>query len=360
MPRLLPALVLALLLASCGGDGGAADSDRSDLVGIVTEDVFAGDAAYREANLDKQATAGIGLVRQTFDWATIERVRGRYDFTLYDSWLEQLATKRMRVLGLIFGAPPFRSSAPVTGAERGTYPPRNPAAFGEFAAALAERYGPGGTFWQEHNDLPKFPIRAWQIWNEPSLPIYWPDGPNAAEYARLLAAASRALKHADPDAEVVSAGVPNSKQGVPFARYTRQLLAAGAADSFDTFGIHPYATDVEGVWRAVRMARLALNRHESRAPIWITEVGWATSGPQSPFTVGSQGQASRITQLFEEFPERRRQLGVRGLVYYNWKDSAPYAGGPDFFGLYTGLLNIDGAEKPGFLAFQRGAEALAD
>ena len=61
-----------------------------------------------------------------------------------------------------------------------------------------------------------------------------------------------------------------------------------------------------------------------------------------------------------ESPAQRERLGIRGLVYYNWKDSTPYAGGPDFFGLHTGLLDINGAEKPGYLSFQRGAEKLAE
>ena len=359
MRHLAAALTLACLLAGCGG-GEESESERSDVVGIVTEDVFAGDEAYREANLEKQAQSGIGLIRQTIDWAKVEPREGTYDFSAYDAWFEALARKRMRVLPIVFGAPPFRSSAPESGARRGAYPPRDFAAFGEFAAALADRYGPKGTFWREHDDLPDFPVRAWQIWNEPNLPNYWPAGPDAAEYADMLAAAARAIKHVDPHAEIVSAGIPNSRLGVPFERYVEALLDAGAGRSFDTFAVHPYATDVEGVWEAVTAARRALKRHGSRAPIWLTELGWATGGPQSRFTVGAQGQASRLTQLFDEYRGQSERLGIRGLVYFNWKDSTPYAGGPDFWGLHTGLLDINGAEKPGFLAFERGVEKLPD
>lgn len=343
MTRLACLVALACLLAGCGSDGGGA-SERSDLIGIVSEDVFAGDAAYREANLDKQADAGVGLIRQTFDRAQIETAPGEYDFSRYDAWLEALAQERMRVLPILF--------------EAGGDPPDDFAAFGQFAAAVVDRYGPKGTFWREHGDLPEFPIRAWQVWNEPNLPQYWGGDPDAAEYVELLNTASRAIRHVDPDAEVVSAGVPNSKHGVPLIRYLDDMLGAGAARYFDTLAIHPYATDVEGVWSAVTTARRALRRDGSRAPIWVTEIGWATSGPQSPFTVGAQGQAVRLTQLFDEFPAQRERLGIRGLVYYNWKDSPRYAGGSDFWGLYSGLLTIDGAEKPGFAAFDRGVQSL--
>jgi polysaccharide biosynthesis protein PslG len=359
LATLLPCLLaFAFAFAGCGGDGDAGSSPREDFVGLVSEDVFAGDAAYREANLEKQAGAGVGLIRQTFDWAKIETVEGTYDFGAYDLWMEALAAKNMKALPILFGAPPFRSSAPAAGANEGTYPPRDPAAFGEFAAAATRRYGPNGTFWSAKPDLPYLPVTAWQVWNEPSLPAYWPAGPDAAAYTQLLRAAFKAIKRIDPNAEVVSAGIPNSKLGVPFERYVEGLLDAGAAEAFDTLGIHPYATDVEGVFAAVRRARAALKRHGSKEKIWITEIGWATAGPQSPFTVGSQGQASRIAQLFEELPVQREKLGIRGLVYFNWKDSQPFEGGSDFFGLHTGLLDVNGAEKPGFLAFQRGAEAL--
>ena len=42
-----------------------------------------------------------------------------------------------------------------------------------YLAALVERYGPDGTFWTDHPELPKHPLREWQIWNEPHLPAYW-------------------------------------------------------------------------------------------------------------------------------------------------------------------------------------------
>ena len=343
MGRPILLAVIACLLAGCGEDNGSAH-DRGDLVGIVSEDVFAGDPAYRDATLEKQADTGIGLIRQTFDRANIETAPGEYDFSRHDAWLEALANKRMKVLALVFDT------------ER--RPPRDFAAFGEFTAALVDRYGHEGSFWREHEDLPKLPIRGWQVWNEPNLPQYWGGEPDAAEYARLLDATFRAIKQVDPDAEVVSAGIPNSTHGVPLVRYLEDLLAAGAARSFDTLAIHPYATDVGGVWSAVTAARRTLRRHGSQAPIWITEIGWATGGPQSPFTVGSQGQALRLAKLFEELPSKRDRLGIRGVVYFNWKDAPQYAGGSDFWGLYSGLLTIDGMEKPGFPAFKRGALSL--
>ncbi len=49
---------------------------------------------------------------------------------------------------------------------------------------------------------------------------------------------------------------------------------------------------------------------------------------------------------------------MRGVVYFNWKDSKPFAGGSDFFGLHTGLLDIGGRPKPALAAYRRASEAL--
>ena len=49
---------------------------------------------------------------------------------------------------------------------------------------------------------------------------------------------------------------------------------------------------------------------------------------------------------------------MRGIVYFNWRDATPYAGGKDFWGLHTGLLRIDGSPKPALAAYSAATEAL--
>jgi Glycosyl hydrolase catalytic core len=226
-----------------------------------------------------------------------------------------------------------------------------------FAAAPARRYGPGGTFWRSRPDLPPMPIRAWQVWNEPSLPQYWPTGPNAAEYVRMLRVVGAALKQEDPDADIVTAGLPDSRLGVPFDEYLPAMYEAGAGKAFDTLAVHPYASDAEGSLAAVERARSIARAHSDDSPIWVTEIGWASGGPPSAFTVGEQGQADRISRVVRLLTERRGSLGLRGLVYYNWRDAVPYPPDfKDFFGLHTGLLALDGRPKPALAAFATAIE----
>ncbi len=359
MTRLLALASAAVALAAalgCGNDH--ADEQRSpqalprDFIGIVAEDALAAVPRERRRILRRLHAAGVGLIRQTFDWARVERAPGRYELAALDAYVAATASARIEVLPVLFNPPGFRSSAPRRGAGRATYPPKSPASLGRFAATLARRYGPKGSLWRTRPRLPRVPIRSWQVWNEPNLPTYWGGDPDPPAYARLLAAAKRALKAVDPHAEVVSAGLPESRLGIPFEQFVRRLYEAGAADSLDVFALHPYAADAGGALRAVERTRELLDELDAHAPIWVTELGWASGGPRSPFTVGERGQAARVGAVLRDLVDQRRALGVRGVVYFNWRDAPPYPGGQDFFGLHTGLLRRNGSPKPAFDSFR--------
>ena len=96
-----------------------------------------------------------------------------------------------------------------------------------------------------------------------------------------------------------------------------------------------------------------MNAHRDRGgQIWITEIGWGDRGPKHRFIVGEKGQAERIAKSFALIRKQRTKLRLRGVVYFSWRDGAPYA--PDFrdlWGLHTGLLDINGNPKAGFGAF---------
>jgi hypothetical protein len=337
-----------------------ASDGKGTFTGIVAEQIYADTGNYRGCALNEVAASGITIVRQPLRWAEVEQRRGLYDFTWWDAYVAALATHRLRLMPILFAPPEFRSSAPAKGAKRGVYPPARPAEMGAFAARVARRYGPQGIFWKRRPDLPKVPIRSWQVWNEPNLVFYWPPQPNAREYTRLLAATGRAIKKVDPGAEIVTAGFPQSKiKGtVPQRAYLRALYRAGAARHFDTLAIHSYTETHRDLVEQLRGIRAEMRRAGDRAKIWITEIGWATQGPDKRYTIGPDGQARRIDQTFALVARARRTLGIRGVVYYMWQDAPPYPGFRDFWGLHTGLLDIQGQEKPGMQVFRRHALKL--
>jgi polysaccharide biosynthesis protein PslG len=364
--RRVAAAVLAAFVvatAGCGGDDDGSGPARKftgpkpPFFGVVAEDVLAGDDEYRRRMLARQRAAGVRLIRQTFHWDRIERAPGRYDFREYDAYVAAVAHAGMDLLPILFTPPSFRAT---THAARGTYPPDQPQDMADFAARLVGRYGPGGQFWKSNPDVPEHPIRAWQVWNEPNLPVYWPQGPDPAEYARLLEAVSRGIRRADAGAAVVSAGLSESRFGIPFEDFVRGMFDAEAGDSLDVFALHAFASDAAGSVAAAEHARALLTELGSRAPIWVTEVGWASGGPASPFTSGPEGQALRIRAVLDAFVRRREKLAIFGVIYYNWRDAPTYAGGQDFFGLHTGLLDFDGHPKPALGAYRSVAGGTSD
>jgi hypothetical protein len=333
-----------------------------DFVGIASLDSFAGTPSYRAQALQQQHAAGVQLLRQNFDWTTIERVRGRYEVAYYDEYVAATASAGIRVMPVLFNSPKFHSSAPRRGATRYLYFPRNPRSMGRFAAFLVRRYGPNGSFWSSHPSVPKLPIHSWQVWNEPNLIFYAAPRPSARRYTRLLRTVSRYIKKADPSAEVVTAGIAPSKLGsaIRLNRFLKGMYRAGAARGFDTLAVNAYALDSRDLSRTVRSVRRIMRRyHDGRSKLWITELGWATAGPKHRFNVGFSQQAARISSTFGWVARNRARYKLRGLVYFQWRDQNPYPPTfKDMWGLHTGLLNIDGAAKPALQSFSAAAGSL--
>lgn len=325
-----------------------------DFFGLVSEDVLAGDAAYRDGTLAQQQSIGIGLIRQTFHWNQIEVAPGNYNWSAYDSYMAATASHGIRVLPILFDPPAFR--AKVSRKTSGTYPPRRYADLGAFGAAVARRYGPNGSFWAQNPGLPRLPITAYQVWNEPNIPAYWPAGPNPRQYAKLLKATARGIHAADPRAEIVTAGMPDSHLSRPgnVFSYVKAMLKAGAGKSFQTLAVNPYGKTSGQLLAKLRHFHSILVRgHHRRAHMWVTEFGWSDVGPASSFRAGSAGQARQIRRVIPALVKQRSRLRLRGLVYDSWRDGAPYA--PlfkDFWGLHTGLLRQNGSPKPAFAAFK--------
>ena len=170
---------------------------------------------------------------------------------------------------------------------------------------LVQRYGPQGAFWSERPDVPRRPLRDWQIWNEPHFDFYWytPEGSWAPEYVELLKAARRAIKSADPSARVVLAGFADASWKVLTAAYK-----AGVRGAYDVATINLFTGNPGFVMTAARLMRHVLKRErEPRKPIWVTETTFpAARGLVPPpekewqrrwYTTRS-GMAKRLTELY--------------------------------------------------------------
>jgi hypothetical protein len=330
----------------------------SDFVGMTSEDAFAGEGQYRSATMAQQRSVGVGLLRQVLDWTNVETSPGHYDFGVYDGYVREAAAHGIALLPVLHNPPPFYRRS----TERMWCPPPRLSAMADYARAAVRRYGPGGSLWREQPGAPSLPIRSWQIWNEPSIGVYWCNRPNAREYASMLRVVGKAIKSEDPGAEIITAGLPDTKlkSAMPLDRFISRLYRARGKRYFDTLAINGYATSNAALSELLHRVRRIMNRRsDRRARIWITEIGWGDGGPPHRFNVGSAGQAARIGSSFRLLAKLRRKLRLRGVVYYSWRDAHPYP--PkynDMWGLHTGLLDVNGNPKPAYGAFGQAVAAL--
>ena len=347
----VPALVLLVLaVAGCGARAGqsattAAPATGSDFVGIYSDDVFFGNGQYRRDALAREHDAGVQVIRQPFGWADFQTQPQRFD-----DFVGAAAQAHIRVLPVLVGPDP--------GTKRGAggmKPPAQPERFAGWAALLVQRYGPKGSFWNDRPGTPKLPITSWQVWNEPNIQAWWAPQPDPNAYADLLEQTSAAIRKADPHAEVVAAGLPTSHLGTPAPEFLAAVYKAGAKGSFDTAAVHPYAATPAAVVAHVEALQRVIADNGDDARTWVTEVGWGTGGAPGPLTVTRGQQAEYVKDTLTQL----HNLGVRGVVTFQWRDPKPVPGRRAIWPYYAGLLDADGKPKPSLAAFSDAAAAVS-
>lgn len=232
-----------------------------------------------------------------------------------DRLVASLAARGFRVLPTVLRAPAWGARHP----GRFNSPPSGTGPFARFAGALVRRYGPEGAFWRERPDVPRRPLRDWQIWNEPNQPVfYWSDQPFARDYVALLRAARAQIKAADPRARVVLAGlVGESWTGL------QRVYDAGGRGLFEVAAVHPFTLRPRNVVRILELFRATLDRNGARkVPMLATEVSWPSAKGKVTRTYGyevsERDQARNLAALLPRMVAARRTLRLEGAYWYTW------------------------------------------
>lgn len=308
-------------------------------------------AALTEADLARMRGV-VQTVRIQVNWAQIESRPGGYDFGALDAEVLAAAQRGIRVLPFIYWTPAWLSPDPARSPLRFRQGHR---AWSAFLRRLVRRYGPGGTIWRGREQ--KQPIHRWQIWNEPNFRLFWHPRPSPVEYARLVAASARAIRGADPKAQIVLAGVAPVEGGLwPWVFLRRLYRVPGAKKSFDMVAVHPYAATIAKMSGQIRDARTVMAEAGDEAtPLLISELGvasWSTF--PSDFVKGADGQARFLRRAFHRLLLMRARWRLAGAYWFTWQDQP----GPDrrcSFCQGAGLLDLAGRPKPAWWAFRQVA-----
>jgi polysaccharide biosynthesis protein PslG len=347
MRRALLAAIIACLLLP----GSASARLPHDFFGVVVNGLLDAPGAPLDAQSAAMRRAGVSTERIEISWDLVEPTRGRFDFSLPDRKVLAAARARIDVLALILRTPSWAALQP----GQPFSPPRDPAQYAAFARTLVARYGPGGSLWRAHPGVRPRPIRAWEVWNEPNLSVYWTKQPFMRGYAHLLNATYAAIKRADRRATVVMAAMANFS----WRDLSRLYRSGGVKLRFDAAAAHPFTGHPSNAVKIVRLNRHVLDRHGARrTPIWLTELTWSSAkGRKKPLTkdweTTEKGQARRLRQAYTLFARARRELRLRRIYWYTWvtvdRDSPNSF---DYSGLRTERPDGRIVDKPVMAAFR--------
>jgi hypothetical protein len=358
-PLIAVAAALAALLIAVSG----ASAQRSVPQGFfgVMYDHGVEKAAddVQNAQFDVMASSGVETVRTVFDWGEAQpRGRGsEFRFARTDGIVRRAALRNIDVLPVVLYTPRWARAY----RNRFTSPPKSRADYVTYLAALVKRYGPAGTFWTDHPELPKRPLREWQIWNEPHLPAYWNAPENgrygyARAYPLLLRASHNIVKGLDPGAKIVMAGITQRAWEEIEVLYQR-----GIKRYFDVAALQIFPQTIRRAVKATAFFRDAMRRRgDGRKPIYLTEITWPaskgrTEGIKFQRQETPRGMATKLSRMYSAMAARRTRLRVGKVFWYTW--SSPYGRGGSIFN-YAGLLRYDHGgfvAQPALGAYQRSA-----
>jgi hypothetical protein len=243
----------------------------------------------------------------------------------------------------IYGSPAWANGMSESVSEFYVYVPTDSGAFTTWTA----RYK---VFVSDLVNRYKTHVKKWELWNEPNEHYFWKPFPNVDRYAMWYQEMYKAIKAADPTAEVAIGGLaglgasgPGEYDGNTFLK---ELYKRGVYP--DNISIHPYGGDpsvhvqYENNFDDIGLIYETMRSYnQSFRPVWVTEWGWATNA------VSEAVQADWVQRSLDMI--RTRYPFVTVATYFLDYDRSPF-----YFGLYTSDFRL----KPAGSRFKAFVESL--
>ena len=288
-----------------------------------------------------------------FIWGRIEPGEGKYSWWEADRYVQTTQDLSFVTLATIW---PFAEwdqanwgGVSTTGIifeqELGTgrRKPYNMDAYRRFVCALVERYNGDGK-----DDMPgqKYPIKHWEVSNEPSLQSDFHTFFNGSseDYLEVLKVTYQAIKGTDPEAKVLHAGAAGMEPHM--ISFWEPVLERGN-QYFDIANIHSIGASEE--LYVPEFAKF-LSKYNINKPIWVTEaqhcIGMTLYGKEvSPEEHGRIFAKSYVTAF---------ACGA-DKVFYTMFKVPPFAPSQH---KQAALIDADGVERPAYYALKTLIEKL--
>ncbi|MCW2966345.1 MAG: endo,4-beta-xylanase [Solirubrobacteraceae bacterium] len=351
MRLLATAAVLVGLLAAPAT--GAAATVPQGFFGMSVDGPMLSSTIDAGTQFGRMTAVGVESVISEVNWNVMQPDKDvAPDFARTDRIVLAAAARGMSVLENVLYAPAWAAVNPKNGAS-----PPEPGPYSQFLRELIARYGPSGSLWTEHPEVPKIPVRDWQVWNEPTAKGFWSEQPYAKAYVQLLRQSHAAIKAADPGARVILAGLTFKSW-----KDLGTLYKTGAHGLFDAVSLHPYTLKVNDVKWIIKQNRDVMNAHgDRRLPILVTELSWPSAKGVTTQDYGyeqtEKGEAAKLREAFTKLAAARTRLGIQRVYWSTWltKDT-----GHNTFD-YSGVNKLRGGKivaKPALAAYRQSALRL--
>jgi hypothetical protein len=293
---------------------------------------------YRNIGIEHLKMLQFTHIRQKFAWRDIEPTLLaeddpiRYFWHLADPMMDDLTRKGINVVARL-DAPPDWAILP-----EGTYgiddPPFDMRRLADYCRAVATRY--------------KGRIVAYQVWNEPNLEREWGGhSPNPVAYVRVLRECGGAIRQADPQAIIISAGLaPTGTRNadvMPHDEFLWRMYAAGASPYFDVLGVHaagyrsapeddPYHLPTGDLpWMSFRNVEayraIMVANGDAHKQIAVMEMGWTTDQVHPDYAwyaVTPEVQGDYLARAYLYAAQHWRPwVGLMVTLYYPNPDWTP-------------------------------------
>lgn len=343
--RLIPALVLVLLAVA---PAAAQAYLPPGFVGISPQN------AGTARDYELMAEAGIKSVRQPLVWAAVEPQNPAFaerQWGYFDHEVKLAANAGMEIFPFLVNSPGWVAAEGIDLPVANSWQRR---AWASFVRAVVRRYGVGGSFWREEEDLPYVPMRRFEIWNEENIVSFASD-PEPKRFAVLMRIAGRIIHREAPGSKAIFGGLfgrplqipPNVASGDYLARFYR---AGRVKPFFDGIALHPYVADARAMSGQLRnLRRIARKYGDPDVPLYITELGWGSADGPTRWQRGLYGQARELDTALTIISANRLRWNIRGVWWFTWADE----GGSCVFCGTAGLLDAKREAKPAWYRFNR-------
>jgi len=207
------------------------------------------------------AKMGVGFLRTDVNWECTEREKGVYNISdSYENLFEHAQSHGMKVLAIFNYTNQFYDNGGTPQSDEAVE------AYASFCAYFAKKF--------------KGRINHFEIWNEYNLfGGFNPSGAPPESYAKMLIAASKAIKKVNPNAFIIGGVTCSTHTG-----WIRRTLDAGAYPYMDAVSIHAYCSvpapaypEQGQVIENVETYRNEMRKHGACDTVWHTEIGWSTN-----------------------------------------------------------------------------------